>query len=98
MIENISFDKANDLVEINLCQDRSIKMSFQEASEFSRKLIEFLKTGQAPSNTITLNSTGLALRRAPTPMSESQILPCNPYIKVLDEQQLLSNDQNTTGS
>lgn len=83
----LTFDKTNDIIDLELESGAQFRLSFEEGAEFGRRLIHFLKEGRdAPP--LELKKGILAPRPLPPIPQEVRNLVVNPYVE------LLSNDQN----
>lgn len=84
----LTFDKTNDIIDLELSSGAQLRLTFEESAEFARRLIHFLKEGRDAPPLQLKKGTLTGRPNLPPIPQEVRNIVVNPYVE------LLSNDQN----
>lgn len=83
---NLTFDKTNDIVDLELSSGAQLRLTFEESAEFARRLIHFLKEGRdAPPPNVLKSGMMLGRPNLPPIPQEVRNIVVNPFVQLLEE-------------
>lgn len=86
----LTFDKTNDIIDLELSSGAQLRLTFEESAEFARRLINFLKEGRdAPPLELKKGMMLSGRPNLPQIPQEVRNIVVNPFIGVLDEEKPL---------